>query len=297
MKFAYYPGCFPEGTSGECDRSTQEVARKLGIELVPLESAPCCGARMFNVVNPELNVALNARTLALAEREHLDLLTICSTCLFTLAQVNARLKQDGALLDKTNRILAANGLEYHGGVNVTHLLWVLVESVGLATLQEQVVRPLKGLRVAPFYGCHTVRPGALLGFEDPWTPSSLEKVIVAMGAEPVDYPGKIKCCGFHIVISDEEIALRIAAEQLQDAKNHGAHCLVTPCPLCHFVLDGYQPKVQRQRKSKIRLPVLHLAQLVGLAIGIEPENLQLSRHVISPNDMLRRLSAEWSNAR
>lgn len=291
MKFAYYPGCFPEDTAAECDRSTREIVRRLGIELVPLESTACCGARMVNVVNPELNLALNARTLALAESQNLDVLTICSTCLFTLAEVNARLKDDSESRGRINEILSRTGLLYNGGVNVTHLLWVLLENVGVDRLQEEVTRPLSGLKVAPFYGCHTIRPADLLGFEDSRNPTSLERVIRAVGAEPVDYLGKIKCCGFHVIISDEKVALRIAAHQLRDATEHGADCLVTPCPLCHFVLDNYQPKIERQTKSKIELPVFHLAQLVGLALEIEARDLQFARHIVSPSHVLKAISA------
>jgi succinate dehydrogenase / fumarate reductase cytochrome b subunit len=282
MKYAYFPGCVSRGACRELGQSMRAIAPKLGLELVELEDAACTGAGVLSERDPELADTLNARTFALAERLGLPLLNICSTCQGVMSQVNHKLTSNPAYLARVNGTLAEQGLEYRGTLEVKNLLWALVEDIGLERLKSLVRKPLRNLRVAPFYGCYILRPSSVLGFgQYPDRPRYLEQVISALGAEPVDFDGKTKCCGFPILTMNRENSLSMAADHLLEAKDKGADCMVTPCPLCHLNLDANQPDAAGVKKTRIGLPVLHLPQLLGMAMGFSPKELGLSRHVVS----------------
>ncbi|MBI2954534.1 MAG: CoB--CoM heterodisulfide reductase iron-sulfur subunit B family protein [Chloroflexi bacterium] len=289
MRYAYYTGCVAEESTSELDYSTQRVCEKLGIRLEKMKSASCCGASDIDEVNLDLSRALNGRTLALAERDGLDIITICNVCTLTLRTVNKNLKENPDILDATNQVLGQIGMKYNGGVEVTHFLWVLMKDFGIERLKPFVSRPLAGLKVAPFYGCQILRPADKLGFEDPYNPTSLETIIAALGADPVDYAGKTKCCAFLISLAREKTASAVLGQQLWDGKTAGADCMVTPCPLCHISLDAFQTMAEKQLGRDIRLPIFHLPQLVGLAIGLDPAELKLSRHMVSLDGILAKL--------
>jgi succinate dehydrogenase / fumarate reductase cytochrome b subunit len=272
MKFAYYPGCSPQSTTRELDGVTRKIAKALEIELVDLNGPACCGSVEMRVNDPDLFYAINARTLAMAESRGLNLLTICNTCQLVLGQANQSLKRDGELLDK-----------------VKHLLWVLLTDVGPEKIKRKLKVPLTGLRIAPFYGCHILRPKEALGFDDPDDPKSLEDFVRICGGEPVDFPGKIKCCGFHNLPYDPMLAVALTGKYLQEASDAGADCIVTPCPLCFTMLDGYQREANRESGSRVNLPVFHLPQLLGLAMGMGKDELMLKRHMVSADGILRKI--------
>ena len=171
-----------------------------------------------------------------------------------------------------------------------HLLWEIAEGDGYEKLKQIAEKPLTGVRIAPFYGCQILRPSKLLGFEDPDRPQSLERIIEACGAEPVDYPSKIKCCGFPIVLARAEVALGELIQPLVEAKEAGADAMVTPCPLCHLSLDAWQSKLRAATgRDDLRLPILHLAQLIGVAAGLEESELKFKRHIVSVEPVLKKL--------
>lgn len=287
MRFAYYPGCVAKSTATELYDSTALVAQKLGIELVELTAASCCGAGVINEGEPYWNIVLNARTFAMAEDLGLDILTICSTCQGVLSQVKWQLDQDPKMMEKTNETLAKISMKYQGKVKIKHLQWVLTEDYGLGKLEEQVVKPLKRFKVAPFYGCYQLRPVEALQFESHEKPASLEQLISALGGEPVDYEGRTKCCGFPILFVQRDTAFEMAATYFNEAKKANADFMVTPCPLCHISLDIYQKKALNQMKLGINLPVMHLSQMVGYALGLAPQKLGFSRHMVSMAEVLR----------
>lgn len=295
MRFAYYPGCVAETSDAEADYSTRRVAKKLDIELKDLPSATCCGAGDVAMADPDFNIALNARTLALAEKENLDIVTICNLCLLTIKSVNKQLKENPEVLSEVNKILSQINLEYNGGVQVKHFLWVLVQDFGLENLKNYVVSSLDGLKVAPFYGCQILRPSKEVQFEDPYDPHSLENLICTLGAEPVDYEGRIMCCGFPTFLVNKNTALKMLGERLLEAKEKGADCIVTPCPLCHLALDTWQPMAEKLLKRKIDLPIFFLSQLIGLAMGINKSDLKLDRHFISPESLLEKINFKKFN--
>lgn len=284
MRYAYYPGCSAKSTCAELDVSTRLVAGRLGLELVELASASCTGSREIRAVNPDLFLALNARILALAESAALPLLTVCNTCLLNLLDTDQRLRSDVRALKRINAMLADEGLQYGGGTRVTHLLWVLLDEVGAERLRALVVRPLKGLKVAAFYGCHILRPRALMGHAGPdGDVHSLEMLADILGCDSIEYSGRTACCGFHTAAAEENIAIGLTGRHLLSAKEGGADVVVTPCPLCHTVLDTFQPEMESDLRRQLQVPVLHVSQLVGLAMGLKPEDLKLSRHVVPVN--------------
>lgn len=291
MKYAFFPGCVSRGGCPELYPSALSVCERLGIELEIMEGASCTGAGVLQEKNQRLGDTLNARTFAMAEAMGLPIMTICSTCQGVMSQAHKRLSDDPAYVDEINEILAEEGLEYKGEVVVKHLLWILVEDIGLDILKNYVTTPLSGLKMAPFYGCYIIRPTGALGFaEHPEREDSLERVIEVLGAEVVDYAGKTKCCGFPILTINERNSVAMVANHTLEAKDLGADAMVTPCPLCHLNLDGFQPKASAQRRTTIDLPILHLPQVVGLAMGMDAKAMGLNKHIISTNRILSKVA-------
>jgi len=280
-RYAYYPGCLASLSAKELDTSTRAVAQKLEVELVDMPSFTCCGAGDIHEAKPDYYLHLNARILGQAEAIGCDtLLTVCNVCTLNLRQANKKLQSDPEELERVNRNLSQVGANtYSGQVEVRHLLWEIAEGEGYERFKGIAVRALEGLKVAPFYGCQILRPSKLLGFEDPDRPSSLERLIEACGAEPVDYPAKVKCCGFPIVLAREDVALGEAILPLEQAADAGADVMVTPCPLCHLSLDAWQAKAERKAGRPFEMPILHLAQLLGAAAGFDEDVLKFKRHV------------------
>lgn len=291
LKFAYWPGCVSRGFTTELHGSMALVADKLDIELVELDRANCCGAGVIAEHNQELADTLNARTFALAQQTGLPMMNICSTCQGAQSECQQRLDADKSYRTHVNSALAGEGLNYDPeGFSNKNFLWVLVEDYGLQRLKNRVVRPLEGLRVGPFYGCYVLRPRHRLGYEQhPERDLYLEKVIEALGGTVVDYNGARKCCGFPIITMSREVSLRQAGTHIGDAMDAEADCLVTPCPLCHLNLDMQQPEAAKVTGRDLDLAVLHLPQLVGLALGIDPKELGLGQHVASTKWVVDRL--------
>ncbi len=292
LRYAYFTGCVAKGSCPELHRSTVELAKKLGIELWEMTGAACCGAGVIHDENPELQMALNARTFAMAEQQGMDIVNICSTCQQNLGQDAKALRDNPDLRAHINGILAETGLQYNGTVQVKNLLWALVGDYGLDQLARQVTNPLTGLRVASYYGCQLLRPVDETGFEDPDNPTSFDHLVEAIGGTPVDYAGKTRCCGFHILTVNENTSTKMAVKRLEEASDADADIMVTPCPLCHISLDAYQPRAKQLHDSPVTMPIVHLSQLVGLACGIDPGNLQLNRLMVSPQRALGHVLAE-----
>lgn len=290
LKFALYPGCAAKGATPELYQSTMAIIGRLGIDVVELAASSCCGAGVVTEAEPDVALALNARNFAQAERLGLDVMTICGTCQGVMAAANKRLKNEPGLLDRINRLLEPDGIAYRGTIQVKHLLWIIVREIGLRQLGVQVVKSLQGLRIAPFYGCYILRPSWDLGFDDPENPTSLEQVIRALGGEAVAYAGRTKCCGFPIILEKEAVALAMSGANMKEAKEQGADCMVTPCPLCHMSLDIYQDRAGQAVNTQLNLPILHLPQLLGLAMGIPAKELGLARHLIPVDSIVRRIN-------
>ena len=291
MTYAFFPGCVSKGGCPELYQSVMQVYPQLGIDLEEMTTASCTGAGVLQEKDRRLGDLLNAHTLALAERQGLPIMTICSTCQGVMSQANHRLKTNPDYLAEINQALGEEGLTYHGTTTVKHFVWILLEDVGEETIRQSVKRPLTGLRAAPFYGCYLQRPSEALGFdEQPSRAESLETVMTLLGAEVVDFPGKSRCCGFPLLTINQSNSMQMVANHTTEAKTHGADVMVTPCPLCHLNLDGLQSTAAGQTNRDIHLPIFHLPQFLGLAMGMTPKALGLDRNLVSTRAVLEKLN-------
>ena len=296
MKVAYWPGCVSRGFTPELHGSMAKVAPLLDIELVELDRAACCGAGVIAEHSQELADTLNARTFALAQEEIGQgaelMMNICSTCQGAQNECQERLDANTDYREYVNETLASENLRYERGIVNKHLLWLMVEEIGLDTVAAKVKRPLTDLRVGPFYGCYIVRPTDRLGISpDNPRDTYLHQLIEALGGTVVDYAGQYKCCGFPIITMNKEVSLAQAGRHLGDAIDADADCLVTPCPLCHLNLDLQQPLAERVVGRQLGIPVLHLPQLIGLAFGLDPKELGFNKHVVKPSSVI-----DWSTS-
>jgi succinate dehydrogenase / fumarate reductase cytochrome b subunit len=296
VKVAYWPGCVSRGFTPELHGSMAKVAPLLDIELVELDRACCTGAGVIAEHNQELADTLNARTFALAQQEIAGgadlMMNICSTCQGAQSECQERLDANSEYREHVNQTLASESLRYEKGIVNKHFLWLMVEEIGLDAIRAKVRRPLTDLRVGPFYGCYIVRPTDRLGIDRAHPRDRyLHQLIDALGGTVVDYAGQYKCCGFPIITMNKEASLKQAGRHLGDAIDADADCLVTPCPLCHLNLDLQQPLAERTVGRQLGMPVLHLPQLLGLALGVAPKELGLSRHVVKPTSVI-----DWSTS-
>jgi succinate dehydrogenase / fumarate reductase, cytochrome b subunit len=220
------------------------------------------------------------------------MMNICSTCQGAQTECQERLDANAEYREHVNGTLGEHGLHYEKGLVNKNFLWVLVEELGLDELRARVKRPLTDLRVGPFYGCYIVRPRDRLGIDDEHPRHTyLHQIIEALGGTVIDYAGAYKCCGFPIITMNKEASLKQAGRHLGDAVDAEADCLVTPCPLCHLNLDLQQPLAEKVVGRDLDMPVLHLPQLLGLALGLGPKDLGLQRHVVKPTSVI-----DWTNA-
>jgi succinate dehydrogenase / fumarate reductase cytochrome b subunit len=294
LKYAYYPGCVAQGACRELYISTQSLTQALGIELVELKKASCCGSGTFKEDSQLLEDTVNARNIALAESLNLPLLTHCSTCQGVIGHVDERLKEcqstNPDYLNKVNGLLEKEGCSpYRGSTEVKHLLYALVTDYGLEEITQRVTKKLSGLKCAAFYGCYLLRAQKSMPYDDPFQPEAMENVFRAVGATPVYYRGRTQCCGWPLSSYATTESFQMAGNHIQEALNNGADCIVTPCPLCHLNLDSRQPEVEKVIGQKLDLPILHLPQLIALALGVSPKELGLERHIVSTKPILEKL--------
>ena len=289
IKVAYWPGCVSRGFTPELHGSMAKVAPLLDIELVEVDRASCCGAGVIAEHNQELADTLNARTFALAQQTgNAMMMNICSTCQGSQTECQERLDANAEYRERVNETLAPEGLRYDKDEVVNkNLLWLIVEDIGLDAIRSRVKRPLKDLRVGPFYGCYIIRPTDRLGIdEEKPRDRYLHMLIEALGGTVIEYAGQHKCCGFPIITMNKDASLKQAARHIGDAIDAQADCLVTPCPLCHLNLDLQQPLAEKYGGRDLGLPVLHLPQLLGLAFGLDPDELGMARHVVKPTTVI-----------
>ena len=283
LKYALYTGCTARESTPELLKSTLAIANALDIELVLLDEASCCGASHLQDFDDFLSLVLNARNICYAEKQDLTMVTICNTCQLNTALTKERLDHDENLKNEVNEKLAEVGLEYKGTSEVKHFLYALVDDLGIEEIAKRVVKPLNDINIAAFYGCHNIRPAELHqksnGGENPYTPNSIDRLILALGGNSVDYEHKNKCCGFHVELQAPKTANRLSGNAMLDAIDNSADALVTPCPLCHLRLDVQQHGISKEMGRDVKLPILHLPQMVGLALGIDPKELGLEHNI------------------
>ncbi|QLE55462.1 CoB--CoM heterodisulfide reductase iron-sulfur subunit B family protein [Nostoc sp. TCL26-01] len=294
LKYAYFPGCVAQGACRELYQSTQALTKALDIQLIELKKAACCGSGTFKEDSQLLEDTVNARNIALAEELNLPLLTHCSTCQGVIGHVNERLQEsqtnNPGYVEQVNGLLHKEGCSpYRGSTVVKHLLYALVTDYGLEEITRRVTRQLTGLKCAAFYGCYLLRAQKSMPYDDPYNPEAMENVFRSVGATPIYYRGRTQCCGWPLSSYATTQSFQMAGMHIQEALESGADCLVTPCPLCHLNLDSRQPEVEKVIGHKLGLPVLHLPQLIALALGISPKELGLDRHIVSTKPVLEKL--------
>ncbi|MDZ7967322.1 MAG: CoB--CoM heterodisulfide reductase iron-sulfur subunit B family protein [Nostoc sp. DedSLP03] len=294
LKYAYFPGCVAQGACRELYQSTQALTQALGIELVELKKAACCGSGTFKEDSQLLEDTVNARNIALAEELNLPLLTHCSTCQGVIGHVNEHLKEcqtsNPVYIEQVNGLLNKEGCSpYRGSTDVKHLLYALVTDYGLEEITKRVTRKLTGLKCAAFYGCYLLRAQKSMPYDDPFQPEAMENMFRAVGATPIYYRGRTQCCGWPLASYATTQSFKMAGMHIQDALASGADCMITPCPLCHLNLDSRQPEVEKVIEQKLGLPVLHLSQLIALSLGVSPKELGLDHHIVSTKSVLEKL--------
>ncbi len=285
--YVYYPGCSLKGSSRAYEESILPVFKEIGMPLQELEDWNCCGATAYFSVDDTMAAAVCGRNLSLAEKVGKDIIAPCAGCYLTLKKSNIFLAGSQPKAAKILKDLKSVGCEYQGKVAVKHPLQVLSEDVGLPKIKELVRRPLKGLKVACYYGCQLVRP--YTDFDDPDYPTKLDRLLEAVGAESVNYSAKTRCCGGSLTGTIEEVGLRLNYILLKEAKRKGADAIVTICPLCQFNLEITQDKAGRKYKDDVAMPILYFSQLLGLAMGIAKEDLGFSRSIVSLKPVWKKL--------
>jgi heterodisulfide reductase subunit B len=290
LAYTYYPGCSVGATSVWYDRSLQAVAKVLDVELHELEDWNCCGATLYSSVRDLQSLCVAARNLALAEPLGRDLVTPCNACFVVLRKANRYFQEDAGVREKVKKALAAAGLGYNGTVNVRHVLDPLVHDVGLDTISRSVKRSLGGLKAAAYYGCQLVRPDA--GFDSADYPVILDQLLASLGAEPVDFSHKARCCGASLMISRQEVSLDLVADILKSASDAGAEAIVTLCPMCHIAVETQMSRINAEYGTDFDFPVLYFTQLVGAAFGLPESELGLGKGFIDARPLFERRITE-----
>ena len=283
MKYGYYPGCSLLSTAVEYDRSARAVLGALGVGLEEIDDWVCCGATAAHATSHLLSVALPAISCAAAEKRGLDVLTCCSACYSRLKQANEELKDDPRLMDQVNAVIEE---DYHGRPRVLHLAEVLAREVGLDAIRDRVTTPLKGLKVASYYGCLIARLPEALRIDRVEYPTLVDDLMAAVGAEPVDWPCKTECCGAALTLALQDTVVRLSGQIVQVAKECGADIIAVVCPLCQANLDMYQSDAESRLGEQLGLPVLYFTQIMGLAMGLSPEQLCFEKVIVDPMPLL-----------
>ncbi|MCS6965094.1 CoB--CoM heterodisulfide reductase iron-sulfur subunit B family protein [Thermoflexus sp.] len=300
MSYLYFPGCSLKGTGRAYEESLLAVFRALGIPLAELADWNCCGATAYMSIDERQAFALAARNLALAEAQGasdngaIQLIAPCSACYLVLLKAQRHLMTDTAFRQEMSGVLPGN-MGDPGQIRIRHPLDVLVHDVGLQEIARHVRQPLRGLKVASYYGCQIVRPFAL--FDRPHDPSTMDDLVRTLGAEPVDWPLKTHCCGGSLTGTMPEVGLRLNYLLLREAQRRGADLIITVCPLCQFNLEAYQDFIRRRYPDLAPMPVLFFTQLIGMAMGLPPRELGLQRLLIPVEGRMAALSKEGAHAR
>jgi heterodisulfide reductase subunit B len=290
MKYLVFLGCITPYRFSSYELSARKVLEKLGVELVENPEFNCCGFPMSSI-NQDLMWALAARNLCLAEKQNLNILTLCNGCFSTLNETNRALTEDKKLKDIVNGYLKDIDLEFKGAIEVKHLVHVLSEDVGFEKIKDSVKKPLTNIRVAQHSGCHIVRPAKYVYHgDDSENPTLLKNLIRITGAQCLDYIDEAECCGNPIIGVNEAIPFRIAKEKLEHIRAVGAQALITVCPYCHAMYDLNQPRIEQISNERFGIPVLHYTQLLGLAMGFTPEDLALNELRVKPTELLVQIS-------
>ena len=283
MKYAYFPGCSLSSSGYDYDLSLKFVARALGIDLVEVKDWVCCGASSAHATSHLLSVALPVLNLSHAEKDGFEkLIAPCLACLSRFKAANLELEHDFDLKKKMHEIFDYN---YRGKVKVYHPLEVFLE-IGLEKIRERIRKKLIGLKVACYYGCVLTRPPKICQFDNVEDPQSMDSIVRTLGAQPVEWSFKTECCGVSMTLTRSDIVLKLSNDILREAKEAGANVIAVTCPLCQANLDGRQSQIEETYKTRYRIPILYITQLMGLAFGAFPKEVGIQKLITSPQEVL-----------
>lgn len=292
MKALMFLGCTVPVRNLNYELSARKVAEVLGVELQDLDDLGCCGYPLKGSDQYKALV-MAARALAQAKQTGLPLVALCSACAGTLAEAEHQLAHNAELRDKVNQELKPLGLEYQPGVKVRHFIRFIIEEVGLEAIQAKVTKKLDGFRFAPHYGCHYLKPSEITGgFDDPEDPQSLARLIQLTGAESVDYASMKECCGGGVLGADEDLASLMAGKKLSELNEAGVNGMALICPFCNVMYEGQQKAIGKKLDTKLKVPVVYVTQLLGLAMGLQPDEVGLKLNRVKPKELLAAFKEE-----
>jgi heterodisulfide reductase subunit B len=286
MKYAYYPGCSAHSTARDMHESALAVAGALGIDLIEPAGWTCCGATAAHQTDRVLAAALPAASLVKVRDMGLDMVVNCAACYNRMKVANNEVLTDPAMRKKVSD---AVGRDYDGSVNVRHIVEVLLEDVGLDAIKNAIRKSLNGLQIACYYGCLLVRPHEVTNFDNPENPTSLDRLVTAMGGVSLDWPHKVECCGGGLSMSRTDIVVSLTDSIVGMAKAAGARCIAVSCPMCQINLDMRQQDIEKQTGTRHDMPILYITQLLGLCLGISPDKLGLNKLMVSPKSVIQKI--------
>jgi heterodisulfide reductase subunit B len=286
VKYAFFPGCSLESTAWDFAASTREVCKALGIDLEDIPGWVCCGSTPAHSTNSSLAIGLPVFNLQQAQQMQRPVMTACASCYARLRTANHVVRNDAKERERAQRITDSS---YDGSVDVFHVLDVLVNQLGVDAIRKAVKQNLKGLRVASYYGCLLTRPPKVVAFDDPEHPTTMDNLVAALGADPVDWPYKTECCGASLSMTHSKTVSRLSHRLVDMANRAGAECIVVACPLCQVNLDMRQSDARKNHGALPETPVLYVTQLLGLALGIPAERLGIQALSVNPNALLKKL--------
>jgi heterodisulfide reductase subunit B len=287
MGIPYYPGCTLSTNAENYDRSARAVAAALGLELEELPEWQCCGATFPLMLDDSMALIAPTRVLYQAQQAGERVATLCAICFNVLRRSQALLERDPEMLERINWFTEQ---EYRGDLYVVHFLEVLRDDLGWEALAERVVRPLTGLRVAPYYGCLLLRPYDEIGLDNPEDPVILHDLVRALGAEAVDFPFNIECCGSYLTVKEPQVSETLSKDVVASAREHGAQVIATACPLCQFNLDYPQRETEAGRTGN-EIPVLYFTQLMAVALGLPEETWGLEEHYVASRPLIEAMTS------
>ena len=287
MKYAYYPGCASDSTAREQHASCVAVARSLGIDLAEIAGWICCGTTPAHQTDRVLAASLPAANLVRAQKMGLDIVVTCAACYSMLKMANHEVLNYPKVREHVNEVL---GQDYDGSVRVRHFVEVLLEDVEIDRIKKALKHSLNGLKVACYYGCLLVRPPEVNQFDDPENPTSLDRLVTAMGGESLDWPHKVECCGGSLSLTRTDVVVKLSDAVLTMARGAGAECVAVACPMCQINLDLRQSDIKKETGRDHNLPIIYITQLLGLCLGIAADELGLKKLMVSPESIVNRLT-------
>jgi heterodisulfide reductase subunit B2 len=286
MRYAYFPGCSAESTARDMHQSTLAVAAALGIEMIEPKGWTCCGATAGHQTDSVLAAALPAANLVKIKDMGLDCVVNCAACYNRMKVANHEIATESEI---RNYVSDAIGRDYDGSVKIKHFIEVLLNDVGIEKISSAIKQPLKGLKVACYYGCLLVRPPKVVNFDDPENPKSLDKLVKAIGGESIEWPYKVECCGGGLSLSRTDVVVNLTDSILGMAKSAGADCIAVSCPMCQVNLDLRQQDIKKETGRDYQIPVVYITQLLGLGLGISSKNLGFNKLMVPASNVLEKV--------